>query len=89
MVGGHASQGGACMAGGTCVEGGHAWQGEGEHAWQILRDTVNEWAGMHSSFKKKFRKMILMKCSVTQRTHTEDIIARDLHVILTQCFPQR
>ena len=39
---GHASQGGACMTGGTCVEGGHAWQGEGEHAWQILRDTVNE-----------------------------------------------
>ena len=51
--GGHAWQGGvrgggACDTGrgmhgrGACVEGGHAWQGEGEHAWQILRDTVNE-----------------------------------------------
>ena len=33
------------MAGGHAWQGGHVWQGgmhDGGHAWQILRDTVNE-----------------------------------------------
>ena len=50
MAGGHAWQvgcawWGACMAGGMHCGGmhgrGHVWWGGG-HAWQILRDTVNE-----------------------------------------------
>ena len=57
-AGGHAWQGGCVWWGGHVWQGGvhgrghalqgvHAWQGAGMtggHAWQILRDTVNEWA---------------------------------------------
>ena len=39
---------GACVAGVVHGRGGPAWQRgvcvAGGHAWQILRDTVNEWA---------------------------------------------
>ena len=40
--GGHAWQG--CVAGAVFMAGGHAYQGVcgGGHAWQILRDMVNE-----------------------------------------------
>ena len=50
-VAGGCMAGGVCMAGGMCGGGGHAWgwcmagggmHGRGRHAWQILRNTVNE-----------------------------------------------
>ena len=50
VAGGHAGQGaymaGGCAWQGVCMARGHAWQevcvAGGGHAWQILRDTVNE-----------------------------------------------
>ena len=46
VAGGHVWQGGMCGRG-ACMAGGHMHgmggvRGRGEHAWQILRDTVNE-----------------------------------------------
>ena len=46
MHGGGVHGRGACVAGGPAwgayMVGGHMWQKGGRHAWQILRDTVNE-----------------------------------------------
>ena len=52
LVGGGMCARGVCVVGGGMHGRGHAWQGAcmtggawwGGHAWQILQDTVNEWA---------------------------------------------
>ena len=65
--GGHVWWWGACVAGGgmcgwgvhgsgVCVAGGHVWWGG--HAWQILRDMVNEQA-----------VRILLQCILVTRMH--------------------